>query len=201
MNRLIIVGASGHGKVVANIARLRGYTDIVFLDKDPAITSCFGCPVLGSDDLLSRLEGEVFMAIGNYQIRKKLMDYNKNRIFPILTHPASVISKDVIIGNGSVVMANSVINPGTVIGKGCIVNTCSSIDHDCIIGDYVHVSVGSHLCGTVKIDDYTWIGAGAIVSNNVHICSKCIIGAGAVVVKSIDEPGTYVGIPARRIEV
>ena len=76
-------------------------------------------------------------------------------------------------------------------------NTCASVDHDCVIGDYVHVSVGSHVAGTVQVGDRTWIGIGSAVSNNLSICNDCMIGAGAVVVKDIDEPGTYVGVPAR----
>ena len=96
-------------------------------------------------------------------------------------------------------MAGAVINPGVGIGKGCIINTCSSVDHDCDVGDYVHIAVGSHLCGTVSVGDGTWIGAGATVINNVFICSDCMIGAGAVVVNDIQESGTYVGVPARRI--
>ena len=98
-------------------------------------------------------------------------------------------------------MAGAVINPGVRIGKGCIINTCSSVDHDCTVGDFVHVAVGSHLCGTVSVGDGTWIGAGATVSNNVSICSDCMIGAGAVIVNDIKKSGTYVGVPARRIDM
>ena len=70
-----------------------------------------------------------------------------------------------------------------------------------ITGDYVHIAVGSHLCGTVSVGDGTWIGAGATVSNNVFICPDCMIGAGAVIVNDIRESGTYVGVPARRINM
>lgn len=198
MNRLIIIGASGHGKVVADIAVLNGYTDIVFLDNDPAKKACAGYPVLGPDAMTSQLNGDVFIAIGNSEIRKRLMDRNNGRVFPVLIHPNAVIAEGVEIGAGSAVMAGAVINPGVQIGKGCIINTSSSVDHDCVVGDYVHVSVGAHLAGTVVIGTGTWIGAGATVSNDVNICGNCIIGAGAVVVKDIDEPGTYIGIPARK---
>lgn len=199
MNRLIIIGASGHGRVVADIAKLNGYTDIVFLDNDPTITSCAGYPVLGSDAMTVELEGDVFIAVGKTEIRKKLMERDKDRSFPILIHPNAVIAEDVSIGIGSVIMAGVVINPGARIGKGVIVNTSSSIDHDCNIGDYCHISVGSHLSGTVFISDYTWVGAGAVISNNISICKKCVIGAGAVVIKDINTSGTYIGVPARML--
>ena len=197
MNRLIIIGASGHGKVVADIAKKCGYTDIVFLDNDETISSCTGYPVLGPDTMTSELEGDVFIAVGNSAIRKKLMERDSHRNFPVLIHPDAVIADDVPIGAGTVVMAGSVINPGTRIGKGVIVNTSSSVDHDCSIGDYCHISVGAHLCGTVKVEDCTWIGAGATVSNNINICGECTIGAGAVVIKDINKAGTYVGVPVR----
>lgn len=195
--KLIIIGASGHGRVVADIAKKCGYDDIVFLDNDPNISSCAGYPVVGRDDMVFHLEGDLFIAVGNGQVRKKLMERENRQNFPVLIHPNAVVADDVEIGCGSVVMAGAVINPGAKIGKGVIVNTSSSIDHDCVLGDYVHVSVGAHLAGTVTVGNNTWIGAGATVSNNVNICGGCMIGAGAVVIKDIEEEGTYVGVPAK----
>ena len=196
--RLIIIGASGHGKVVADIAK-HTYEEIVFLDNDISLTSCAGYPVLGTDEKINELDGDVFIAVGNARIRKKLMERFSDRNFPALIHSDAVIADDVVIGAGSVVMAGAVINPSAKIGKGCIVNTCSSIDHDCIVEDYCHVSVGAHLCGTVSIGENVWVGAGSTVSNNISICSNTTIGAGAVVVKDIIEEGTYVGVPTRRM--
>ena len=197
MDRLIILGASGHGKVVADIAVKNGYTDVVFLDDDPSVASCAGYPVYGPVSMLPETEGDVFAAIGNASIRRRITEEYPARTFPVLIHPGAVVAPDVSIGTGSVVMAGAVINPGAVIGKSCIVNTCASVDHDCRLGDYCHVAVGAHLCGTVTIGAETWIGAGATVSNNLSICSGCMIGAGAVVVKDITVPGIYIGVPAR----
>ena len=198
MNKLIIIGASGHGKVVADIAALNGYTDIAFLDNDPEIKSCAGYPVLGPDTMTAELDGDVFVAVGNAETRQKLMEREAGRTFPILIHPNAVVAKGVEIGEGSVIMAGAVINPGARLGKGVIVNTSSSIDHDCVVGDYCHVSVGAHLSGTVVVGSGTWVGAGVTISNSVNICGDCMIGAGAVVIKDIDEPGTYIGVPARK---
>lgn len=189
--KLTIIGASGHGKVVADIAKLNGYDEIVFLDDDLSRRECGGYPVVGTTN--EQVIGDCFVAIGNGRTREKL---SNGRKLTVLIHPNAVIADDAIIGDGTVVMAGAVINPGVVLGKGCIVNTSSSIDHDCIIGDYVHIAVGAHLCGTVDIGNQSWIGAGCTVSNNVSICRECIIGAGAVVIKSIIDKGTYIGIPA-----
>ena len=197
MNRLIVIGASGHGKVVADIAVLNGYEDIVFLDDDESIKECVGWPVIGKST--EAPDGEIFVAVGNPQTRKRMMELYKDRTQPVLIHPNAVVAGDVGIGSGTVVMAGAVINPGARIGRGAIINTSSSIDHDCSVGDYSHVSVGAHLCGTVRVEDRVWIGAGATVINNVNICGGCTIGAGAVVIKDIKEPGTYVGVPAKMI--
>lgn len=198
MSRLIIIGASGHGKVVAEVARQSGYTDVVFLDANPEIQKCGDYHVVGSDSMVPQMEGDLFVAIGNAKTRREIMEQYKYRYFPVLKHPASVIASNVTIGAGTVIMPGAVINPGTVIGKGCIVNTSSSVDHDCVVGDYCHISVGVHLAGTVHVGAETWVGIGSVVSNNISICSNCVIGAGAVVVKDITASGTYIGVPARR---
>lgn len=195
--KLTIIGASGHGKVVAEIASLCGYDDIEFLDDNESLSSCGSWSVVGKTDKAIEVNNDIFVAIGNDAIRKRIIVKLGNKKFPVLIHPSAIVSGDVKLGYGTFVMAGAVINPGVTVGKGCIINTSSSVDHDCVIGDYVHVSVGVHLSGTVTVGDGTWIGAGATVSNNVNICGGCMIGAGAVVVKDIDEVGTYVGVPAR----
>lgn len=192
--RLIIVGASGHGKVVADIALLNGYTDIVFLDDDESIKECLGFPVVGKTSDAKSMSGDFFVAIGNSSIRKRI---SESLHCVTLIHPKAVIGRDVTVGAGSVVMAGAVVNPGTIIGKSCIINTLSSVDHDCVIGDYSHIAVGAHICGTVVIGEETWIGAGATVINNISISGNSIIGAGATVVKTIEKMGIYVGTPAQ----
>lgn len=201
MKKLAIVGASGHGKAVADIARRNGYKEIVFLDDDKSIHECGGYKVVGSSSEAKTMDAHIIIGIGSADCRRKIQKSIPEEKLVTLLHPYAVVADDVVIGVGTVVMAGAVINPGTHIGKGCIINTCSSVDHDCTVGDFVHVAVGSHLCGTVNVGDGTWVGAGAIVSNNVSICSNCMIGAGAVVIKDIKRTGTYVGVPVRRIDV
>ena len=151
MEKLSIIGASGHGKVVADIAKLNGYTDIAFTDNNTEIKECGGWPVIGSDEMLTKRDGALFPAVGNGKIRKRIMELNSSRTFATLIHPSAVVAEDVEIGEGTVIMAGAVINPGAKIGKGCIINTSSSVDHDCYLSDFCHVSVGAHLCGTVNI--------------------------------------------------
>lgn len=198
MKSIVIIGASGHGKVVADIAKNIGYENITFLD-DGKTGAVGKYEIIGSSEMVDSLEADFFVAIGNAQVRKRIMQQleEKGKCLPVLVHPSAVVAEDSTIGYGTAVMAGAVINSGVTIGKGSIVNTCASIDHDCIVGDYNHVSVGAHIAGTVTVGDNVWIGAGATVSNNVTICTGAMIGAGAVVVKDIDKAGTYIGVPAR----
>lgn len=201
MRKLAIIGASGHGRVIADIAKKNGYKEIVFLDDDESIHECGGYPVIGKSSEAGTIDADVIVGIGNADIRKRIQESVSEEKLVTLVHPNAVVAEDVVMGTGTVVMAGAVINSGTHIGKGCIINTCSSVDHDCAVGDYAHIAVGCHLCGTVIVGNGTWIGAGATVSNNVSICSDCMIGAGAVVIKNIAEYGTYVGVPVRRMNM
>lgn len=195
--KLSIIGASGHGKVVADIAEKNGYDEIEFYDDDESLKICGKWPVVGT---VSEVMGsDVFIAIGNAKTRERITNQFKDRRFPTLIHPSSVVADDVVIGEGSVVMAGAVINSGTRICKGVIINTCSSVDHDCTIDDFVHISVGAHLAGTVSVGKRAWISVGSNVVNNMMICEDVVVGAGAVVIRDIIEQGTYVGVPARKI--
>lgn len=199
MKKLGIVGASGHGRVIADIAMRNGYEEIVFFDDNRSISKCGNYPVIGNTANVKMANFDIIIGIGNADIRRRIQELVPTERLVTLIHPGAVVAEDVVIGAGTVVMAGAVINPGTHIGKGCIINTCSSVDHDCEIEDYVHIAVGSHLCGNVSVGSGTWIGAGVTVSNNVSIWKDCMIGAGAVIVKNIDFPGTYIGVPARKV--
>lgn len=200
--RIAIVGASGHGKVIADIAKKNGYSDIVFLDDNALLKECNGYPVVGtSGDADQYSDRDFIVAIGNARIRQNVQCRLAAAGMHLVTliHPNAVIGENVSLDEGTVVMAGAVINPCVKIGKGCIINTCASVDHDCTIRDFAHVSVGAHVAGTVTVGERTWLGIGSVVSNNSDITSDCMIGAGAVVVKNIQESGTYVGVPAKKI--
>lgn len=198
--KLAIIGASGHGKVIADIAVKNGYKEIVFYDDNENVHECNGYPVVGRSAEAVTIDADIVIGIGNAIVREKLQNSLDSRKLVTLIHPNAVVAEDVTIGEGTVIMAGAVVNSGAHIGRGCIINTCSSVDHDCNIEDYVHIAVGAHLCGTVNVGSCSWIGAGVTVSNNISICSNCMIGAGAVVVRDIVEVGTYVGAPAKNIK-
>lgn len=200
--QVIIIGASGHGKVVADIVQLVGDQVVGFLDDNPNLSNLFiGLPVLGSVDKFKNYTScQFIIAIGNAAIRKRISEKMKNVQWYTAIHPSAIVSDvEVSIGEGTVVMANAVINAGTTIGKHCIINSSAVVEHDNHIEDFVHVSVGAKLAGNVRVGNNTWIGIGANVNNNLCICENCMIGAGAVVVHSIDEQGIYVGVPSRKI--
>ena len=201
--KLIIIGTGGHSKVVFDIARHNGYTDISFLDDKSQKEKWCDCPVLGIGvDAKKYPDAEFIVAIGNVYIRKQIQEGLMEQGLQVATliHPRAVVAADTVIGEGSVVVAGAVINPGAVLGKGVIVNTNASVDHDCRIGNYVHIAVGANITGSVAIGECTCIGAGAVVINNLSIAASCTIGAGAVVVKNIEESGIYIGVPARKNE-
>lgn len=203
MKELIIIGAGGHGKVIADIAYSNGYKEISFIDDTKK--SFDNYQVVGTTKDIDKFDSnkyEFIIAIGNNKIRKKIQKklISKGLNVTTLIHPSAVISPSVIIRKGTVIMANCVINAGSIIGEGCIINTASTIDHDCIIHDYVHISPGVHIAGTVEIKERTWIGIGSSIKNNIKICEDCIFGAGSVVIKDIFNSGTYVGIPVKKIK-
>jgi sugar O-acyltransferase (sialic acid O-acetyltransferase NeuD family) len=201
---LVIIGTGGHAKVCLDIAELMGQWDeIVFFTEDQEVKEFMGYKVVdGLDVEPDNIEREYFVAIGDSEKRKKWQEslVQKGASVCTLIHPSAIISRSVTIGMGTVVMAGTVINPGTRIGDGCIINTSCSIDHDNIIGKFSHLSPGACTAGGVNIGENVWVGVGVNIINNVKICSECTIGAGALIIVDIEEPGTYVGVPAVKIK-
>lgn len=204
-NKLLIIGASGHGRVVADIAiKMNNWKSIAFLDDDESIRLSMGIEVIGkSSDAFKYInDSDIFVAIGNNATREKIQEKLEvaGASIPTLVHPNAIIGGKVELGAGTVVMAGVVINCCTKIGKGCIVNTRATVDHDNVVKDYVHISPGANLAGTVKVGKGSWLGIRSVVSNNINITSGCIVGAGAVVVRDINESGIYIGVPAKKLE-
>ncbi len=202
MKKLMILGAGGHGRVVADCARSMGYQEIAFLD-DVAPQQSAEC-VLGSFHDAERYidEWDLFVAVGNQALREQIFYQlkQKNAAMPVIVDSSAVVGSNVTLGDGTVIMPGTVINNGTKIGCGCIINTGSTVDHDNVLEDFVHISPGTHLAGTVHVGRRTWLGTGCSVVNNCSIAADCILGAGTVIVRDIDEAGTYVGVPARKIK-
>ena len=200
-NKLVIIGAGGHGRVVADIAKKSGaYGEIVFLDDSDAPNEkvCVVGKVCESVKYLE--DSDFFVAIGNNRIRADIQTSleEQGANFAVLVHPNASIGDSVELGKGSAVMAGTVINSWAKIGKGVVINTCSSVDHDCVIDDFTHVSVGAHIAGSVRIGKKVFVCAGVTVINNVNVCDECVIGAGAVVISDVNEKGTYVGVPVHK---
>ncbi|QWI13769.1 acetyltransferase [Bacillus mycoides] len=203
--KLLIIGAGGHGKVIADIAlKMNKWEYISFLDDSEDVKASMGIEIIDKSTSFSKYirNYDFFVGIGNNSIREKIQEQLESlgASIPILIHPTAIIGEQVFLGVGTVVMAGAVINCCTKIGKGCIINTASTIDHDNVIEDYAHISPGAKLAGTVKIGRSTWLGIGSVISNNITITDKCNVGAGAVVIRDITELGTYVGVPARRLQ-
>lgn len=193
---VILIGAGGHARVIADIVRASGDTVLGFLDDNKELDT------LGTTQDYKRYADagvQFVLAIGSAEARQTLSRLECT--WYIAIHPTAVISPQARIGAGSVVMANAVVNAGASVGKHCIVNTSAVIEHDNVLEDYVHVSVGAKLGGTVHIGSRSWIGIGATVRNNVNICGDCMVGAGAVVVRDIAEPGVYYGVPALKKDI
>lgn len=201
--KVVIIGAGGHGKVVADIVRASGDIVIGFLDDGKeAGTFLEHYRILGKTaDYEQYRDAEFVIAIGNGALREKIACAMKNVRFYTAIHPrAAVSSLCTRIGEGTVIMPNAVVNACATVGAHCIINTAAVVEHDAYVGNYSHVAVGAKLSGSVTVGEHSWIGVGAAVSNDVVIGSGCMIGAGAVVVKDILESGTYVGVPAKKIK-
>lgn len=204
--KIVIIGAGGHAKVIADIIQKSEDIVLGFLDDNIEKGKKIICDyeVLGKIEECVQLKEqddniEFIIAIGNNKIRKQIACEYKLKYYTAI-HPSVQIGLDVEIQEGTVVMANVCINSSTKIGKHCIINTGAIIEHDNIIENYVHISPNVSIAGTVKVGENTHIGIGAVLKNNIAVCSNVIIGAGAVVVKDIIEEGTYVGVPAREIK-
>lgn len=198
-NRLIIIGAGGHGKVVADNAVKNGYEQIFFVD-DHASGKCLGFPIIGTTADLEALDDgqtDFILGIGNNGARKRIAQ-SHSVSWTTLIHPSAQIALGVSVGCGTVIMAGVIVNADARIGAHCIINTAAVVEHDNILEDYVHISPGARLSGTVSVGSCTWIGTGTSIINNVSICGDVIIGVGSTVIRSIDRKGTYYGLVSEK---
>jgi len=206
MKKLAIIGAGGHGKVVADCAGLLAWGSISFFDaawKDKLSDPRW--PLLGDTSTFIEKSTEydgVIIAIGNCEIRWK--EYFKIKSSAILItsliHPSSFVSQYSKIGEGTVILAGSVVNTDAMIGDACIINVGATVDHDCVLGDSVHVAPGAHISGGVAIGDGSWIGVGAAIKQGINIGKNVMVGAGAVVISDVPDNVTIVGNPARNVK-
>ena len=198
--KVIVIGGSGHARSVIDCVRSSGAVAVGVLDDSlEKGTLVLDVPVLGSvSDYHMYRDCSFIIAIGNNAVRRRLAQAMDVQWYTAI-HPRAAVSEYASLGAGTVVMANASVNACATVGQHCIINTGAVVEHDNRLGNYVHISPNAALGGTVTVGEETHVGIGACVRNNIAICSRCTIGAGAAVVKDIDVPGTYVGIPARRM--
>jgi len=205
MNQLLILGAGGHGKVVAETAEAGGWDKIALLDdRYMDMDGTLRWPVL---DELARAGqyisdfSHAFVALGSGEMRLACLDTITELGFkiPVLAHPAAWISPSASIAGGSVVMAGATVQADSKIGRGCIVNTGANVDHDCHLEDGVHVCPGASLAGGVSVGRCSWLGIGCSVIQEVGIGANVMVGAGSAVIRDIDENLKVAGVPAKVI--
>lgn len=203
MKRLIIIGAGGHGKVCLEIARkMKKWNEISFLD-DNKTGMVLDAKIIGVIKIANYVndDTEFFVAIGDNTLRLNHLNelHDVSAKITSLIDSSATLSDYTSLGNGTVIMPGAIVNADTVIGDGVIVNTGVNIDHDCNINDCVHLSPGTSIGGSVSIGKTSWIGMNSTIINNISITNNVIVGAGSLIIKDINESGTYVGSPARKL--
>lgn len=203
MSNLLVIGAGGHAKVVADILLCQGLQLQGFLDDDPRSwgTTRLGLPVLGGiSTYVDYAPGGLAMAIGDNAARERIvtqMGQAVQSLWRNALHPRATIAASARLGRGVVVAAGAVLNPDSVLGDFAILNTGATVDHDCNIGEYAHLAPGTHLSGGVNIGRGTLVGVGATIAPGCSVGEWAVIGAGAVVVSNIPDRVTAIGVPAR----
>jgi sugar O-acyltransferase (sialic acid O-acetyltransferase NeuD family) len=203
LKRLAIIGASGHGKVVAEIAVELGWDTIVFFDAEwPKMKTHARWPVVGSDsDSINHINSfdGFFVAIGDNEARCNLSSLLTSVEVKLvnLIHPSSVVSSSAQIGRGVAVMPGVVVNADSILGNGVILNTACIIEHDCRIEAFVHVSPGAHLAGGVSIGELSWVGIGSSIKEGLSVGANVVVGAGSVVLQNVKSNLVVFGIPAK----
>lgn len=202
---LYIYGASGHGKVVAEVALALGHLVSGFVDDDPSMAGkhVLELPVCGGFEWLVRSAQHyklaVGLGIGDNRERHRIAEQCQRLDIPLITlvHPSALISPSATIGNGTVVMATVVVNAEAKIGAGAIINTGVIVEHDCSVGEYAHLSPNSAMGGASSLGAMSWLGMGASIIHRVSVGAGSVVGAGAVVIQDLPDTVVAVGVPAR----
>ena len=203
--KVILVGYSGHGLVVADVAlenglNLIGYTDIENKKNNP-----FNLEYLGSEKNLEKNffkePYQFLLGVGDINLRKKIVDffYLKGGNFINVIDSSASISKTATLRNGNFISKNVTINSFALIGENCILNTGSIVEHECSLGSNVHIAPGAVLAGKVRVGNNSFIGANAVIKQGITIGSNVVVGAGTVVIKDIKDEKIIVGNPGKEI--
>lgn len=209
MKEIYIVGAGGFSREVAwliedinkknTMWKIKGFIDE---DINNIGKELNGYKVLGDISYLNNQEkANVIIAIGNGEIRKKIIETIKNHEFPILIHPSIIMSKYIEIGQGTIICAGSILTTNIKIGEHVIINLDCTIGHDSILENYSTILPSTNISGNVKVEEYATIGTGTAIIQGKNIGKRSIIGAGSVINKDIPDNSTAVGVPAKVIKV
>jgi UDP-N-acetylbacillosamine N-acetyltransferase len=208
LNEIVVIGAGGHARVVADVIRLMGELTIHgFIDQaaDRRGEPFVGARIIGGDqeldDVLRSGVTHAAVAVGGNEARMRIGEelLQKGFRLPVLIHPSAIVAGDVVVGAGTLICAGCIINPATTVGRLAIINTAASIDHDCNIGDGVHIAPGAHLGGHVTVGEGTLIGLGASIKPSVRIGARVTVGVGAAAVQDVRDGATVIGVPAREM--
>jgi sugar O-acyltransferase (sialic acid O-acetyltransferase NeuD family) len=205
VSELYVYGASGHGKVVAEIALAAGHIVLGFIDDDSLLArKCvLGLPVVGGFEWLAKRAKEfkiaVALGVGDNRARDRVAKRCAELEISLLSlvHPSAIVSPSASLGDGTVVMPHVVVNADAKIGEGAILNTGAIVEHDCIVGDYAHLSPNSAMGGASSLGGMSWLGMNAAIIQGISVGAYSIVGAGAVVIQCLPDAVTAVGVPAR----
>lgn len=202
MSGILVLGAGGHAKVVADILLSQGVEVAGFLDDDPQSWGLtrLGIQIRGPmDSFESYAPDGLIIGVGSNQARRLIAERLKqvDDLWRSALHPSCVIASSAQLGRGVVVAAAAVINPDSTIGDHAIINTGATVDHDCTIGEFVHLGPGVHLSGGVRVGSGALVGVGASLAPGCSVGEWAVVGAGSVVVRDIPAGVTAKGVPAR----
>lgn len=195
---MIILGASGHAKVIIEIAQANAMTIDTVYDKDESKVEVLGYPVCHQD--VPAQASCLVIAVGNNNIRQQLATNLTTSFCAPLIHPTATVSASATIAEGTVVMAGAVINAGAKIGAHVIINSGAVIEHDCVIDDFVHISPNAALAGNVTVAAGAHVGIGASVIQGISIGRDAVVGAGAAIIEDVRANAVVVGVPGKQIK-
>lgn len=200
-NKVRLYGSGGHSNVIKHILEDNGkiITDIYDDNYSNGENGSTAHGIRGYEDTFPHQGSEIIIALGVNKFRYEISKLLKSK-FGKAIHQSAIISRNVKILEGTVVIAGAIVNCHSHIGKHVILNTASSVGHDCIVGDYVHISPNVALCGHVEVGEGTHVGAGTVVIQEVKIGKWCVIGAGSVIVNDVPDYSVVVGNPGKIIK-
>lgn len=206
----IIIGAGGHGKVLADALRALGHPVLGFADTNPEKwnTTVLGLRILGGDDAVSRQPTDSVLLVNGVGSAGSLAARRATYLrftelgyrFMTVVHPRATVARSARVGDGVQVMAGAVVQADARLGDNTIINTGAIVDHDCIIGRHCHIAPGCALSGGVEIADECHVGTGVSIRQGVVLGARTIVGAGAAIVSDFPGECTLAGVPARPVE-